>query len=241
LEEKNRCAVGFRENNSRASLAFQDGTPKDETVKNRQDFCQQIGLSKNNFYWLNQCHSSEIHTIRPKDLTLNREFFPPSGDGLITEIPNICKSIFTADCVPILFYDPKNHIAAAVHAGWRGTIQGIALKTIIQLTRDFGSQAGDIRGYIGASASPCCYQVGLELVQTFNEKFHDSKKVVLFKKGHGYIDLKEANKVILLRAGLKEEHVETSAHCTICSRLELPSFRREADQAGRLTSFIMLK
>src|SRR5262249_40487911 len=95
----------------------------------------------------------------------------PSGDALLTNQPGILLSVRTADCVPILFVDPARHVIAAVHAGWRGSLQRIAEKTVGEMRRALHSQPEELLAAIGPSIRACCYEVGQEVVEAFGGRF----------------------------------------------------------------------
>ncbi|HKR01353.1 MAG TPA: peptidoglycan editing factor PgeF [Pyrinomonadaceae bacterium] len=163
-------------------------------------------------------------------------------DALVTRTPRILVGVKTADCVPVLLGDERTGACAAVHAGWRGTLSSIVLRALESMTREYGTQAADLRAAIGPAANACCYEVGHEVINAFNETFPDSPH--LFKptrEGHALVDLQRANSEQLIGAGVSPERIHTAPLCTMCRTDLFFSYRREKrthGRTGRLMSVI---
>jgi hypothetical protein len=114
---------------------------------------------------------------------------------------------------------------AAVHAGWRGTVAGIAQHAVEAMRAQFGSLAADLHAAIGPGIGPCCYQVGPEVAARFG------------LQGRARVDLAGANRRQLIDAGVTPERIYASNLCTMCRPDEFHSFRRDKEAAGRLYSF----
>jgi len=141
----------------------------------------------------------------------------------------------TADCVPLLIGDPVTGAFAAVHAGWRGTLAGIGVVAVKRLKHEYGAQAEDLRVAIGASAGPCCYEVGKEVIDAFTEKFVDAERLFTpTKEGHARIDLLKSNKDQLVSAGVQAERIHTAPICTMCRPDLFFSYRREKSVNGKV-------
>ena len=157
-------------------------------------------------------------------------------DALITKEKNICIGITTADCVPILLFDPKKDIFAAIHAGWKSTCYSIVLKTIRLIMEKFGTEPSDLLAGIGPSISAEKFEVGDEVGRAFEEGGYDlsffSYRNRDTKKLH--IDLKEANRLQLLNAGVLFENIEVSELCTYSTPEQLFSARRQGFYSGRM-------
>lgn len=156
------------------------------------------------------------------------------GDALVTRCPGVLLGVRTADCVPILIADPIRRAVAAVHAGWRGTIAQVVRRTVETLAAEFGSNPSDLLAAIGPSIGPCCYQVGPEVARQFCGIFPERAEL----EGRAHIDLAEANRRLLVQAGVAEWRIGTGAPCTFCTP-GLHSFRRDHSQA-RMVSAIGL-
>ncbi len=152
------------------------------------------------------------------------------GDALITSKPGLYVGVRTADCVPILLVDERRRVVAAVHAGWRGTAAGIAMRAVERM----GGEARDVLAAIGPSICGQCYEVGAEVAARFARWFPETPQLTK-------VDLAEANRRQLLAAGLPESRIFCAGLCTICTVGEFHSFRRERDAAGRMVSAVAVK
>jgi len=155
-----------------------------------------------------------------------------SCDGLITNRNDVALTVTTADCVPIVLYDPIAACIAVIHAGWHGPAGKIVINTVNLMMKEYQSKPANILAYIGPSAGPCCYEVGHEVAVKFG------KNVVNY--GKIFLDLKEENEYQLLEQGLVKDHIETSEHCTICEENLFYSYRREGRTAGRMTAAVCM-
>jgi YfiH family protein len=148
----------------------------------------------------------------------------------------------TADCVPILIFDPVRKVVASVHAGWRGTVSKIALKTIRQMIAQFGSDPKDIVAGIGPSIHVHAYEVGPEVVKEVKKNFVHSTALLKpsLVEGKAYFDLWEANKMVLQESGIPEENIELMGLCSFEHVDLFYSARRDGLETGRMVSAISL-
>lgn len=194
-----------------------------------------MGLT--DLFFLNQIHSTEGVIIN-KDGRF--EPFSLQGDYLITNQKHIGIGVMTADCLPIIFYDNFHHIAAIVHAGWRGSVERIAIKVLSELQNHFGTKVEHVRIFFGPSAKSCCYQVGAEFekhLEPFSftdQMLHKEEKGIMF-------DLPLCNKLQLEHVGVAKEafHLQYNA-CTICDS-RYCSYRRDPDTRLRQMTIIALR
>jgi hypothetical protein len=163
-------------------------------------------------------------------------------DALITSHRNIPIGVVTADCVPILIEDRKQNVVAAIHAGWRGTVQRIVGNTIRRMLDQFGSDPEDIFAGIGPSISPEVYEVGEDVYTTFLQKGFDNQ--LIFREsqvtGKYFLDLWKANQMQMLENDVPECNVEISKMCTFTQNEILYSARRDTIITGRLAAIIKL-
>jgi YfiH family protein len=152
------------------------------------------------------------------------------GDALLSDSPGRFVGVKTADCLPILLVDERHRAVAAVHAGWRGTVSGVALSTLKAMAARWGTQASDLHAAIGPGIGPCCFEVGPEVAIQFGEPFQRTR-----------IDLEKANRRQLVEAGLAPDRIYTLGLCTFCRGDQFHSFRRDREQAGRMISVAGLK
>lgn len=168
-------------------------------------------------------------------------------DALVTGVPGVAVGVHTADCVPILFYNPQRRVVAAIHSGWKGTVQRISQKVLFVMKQQFGSRPEEIRVAIGPAIGPASFQVGEEVVQFFKEQgfpldeiwsFHPGRSGVPMADGH-HIDLFKANRWLLEEAGVPAANIQ---ECGIDSYTDTSFFsaRREGITCGRTISCIRL-
>lgn len=159
------------------------------------------------------------------------------GDALITDCAGTLLSIRTADCLPILIADVRNRAVAAVHAGWRGTLAGIAVKTVGALEARFGARREDLRVAIGPGIGPCCFEVGPEVAVQFSALFPERDDL----RHRTKLDLAEANRRELAAYGISPEQISSAALCTYCDDSLFHSYRRDSERSGRMTSAIGIR
>jgi YfiH family protein len=152
------------------------------------------------------------------------------GDALLEDAPGAVVAVKTADCIPILLVDQRRRAVAAVHAGWRGTVAGIARRAVEAMRERFGTDAGDVHAAMGPGIGACCFEVGPEVAAEFGGagRVHN---------GRVHIDLAAENRRRLLEAGVTDQRIYASNLCTKCLASDFHSFRRDREAAGRLFSF----
>lgn len=191
-----------------------------------------------------QTHGTELREINEDYFQLppnEKEAYLRGVDGVFTQLPQVCVGITTADCVPLLFFDPVKNAVAAVHAGWRGTCARIAEKMIFALVKQYGCNPLDIRVVIGPSISSAVYEVGEEVVAQFSAAGFDTNDIVDFRNNAFYLDLWKANSALLKSVGVKVEHIEIASICTYTEHERFFSARRLGIKSGRLLSGILLR
>ena len=190
-----------------------------------------------------QVHGSKVAIINRPDLTRDDL---EGYDAFITDLPGVAIGVRTADCVPVLLHDPRNHVIAAVHSGWKGTVQMIAMKTIGIMETRFGTKPEDLLAVIGPAIGPDSFQVGEDVAGKFKTAGFPMSEVWSFQgQGNGkpmsgghHIDLFKANRWILQECGVRNENIQVHAIDTYFD----PSFfsaRREGIQCGRNINAIM--
>jgi len=197
---------------------------RDGNLKNdeeaRKKFLDKFNLSFKNLIFLKQIHSKKIILIK------KRKSFPRIGDGMITKEKEIVLGVFSADCLPIFIFDQKREIIGLLHAGWKGSLKGIA-KEAIKILKKEGSNPKDVLVYIGPSISGKCYEVPKERAEIFSKKFKKFKSKIIKQKGEKYfLDLRKLNKLIFIEEGVLPKNIQISKICTFCNKNYF-SFRRE--------------
>jgi YfiH family protein len=167
---------------------------------------------------------------------------PPDADAVISDDPSVALVVRVADCAPILMADTRLGVVAAVHAGWRSTMQGIVRAAVESLAASYGSRAGDLIVGIGPSLARCCGEMGEEVVEAFRGAGHDRTSIERWfvrEPGHRpHFDLWQANRDQLERAGLHPDHVFVSGICTKTHHTRVHSYRAARQGAGRMVGAI---
>jgi len=159
-----------------------------------------------------------------------------TGDALITNAAGVWIGVRTADCIPILIADLRRRAVAAIHAGWRGTLAGVASRTIEAMRRRFATSPEDLAAAIGPGIGPCCYEVGSEVASQFASLFPERRDL----SGRTRIDLAEANRRQLAAAGVPASQIWTSGMCTCCLSERFFSWRRESHRAARMVAAALI-
>lgn len=197
--------------------------------ENRRRFFNAIGASAYAFASSHQVHGTEImYATEAGRYT--------GYDALITDKPGLLIGVTVADCVPILIYDPVHKAVAAIHAGWRGTVGGIVLKTLARMQQQFGTNAAQCYAYVGTCIDECAFEVGPEVAEQFDAAFKRADA----GSDKSFVDLKAANAHLMLTAGIPERHLDVSPFSTVLHNDTYFSYRAEKGQTGRLLAVIGL-
>jgi polyphenol oxidase len=234
-----RCEGGVSNGRYAAlNLSTRVGDNPEHVQENRSRLKDALGIPQDHIFFPDQCHTDRIREIG--ELTPQDEL--KETDGLITSEKGLCLCILTADCVPVLLYDPKQRAIAALHAGWRGTYKRIVCRAVERMVKTYGSNPEHILACIGPAISQECYEVGEDVSGHFRFLFSDHPEVVRksSQNGKDHIDLKESNSILLQRSGIKSNHIEISPVCTYSSSAQYFSARRDGIESGRFASGIML-
>ena len=156
-------------------------------------------------------------------------------DVIVSQAEGVLAGVKTADCVPILLGDPVTRAFAAVHAGWRGTLATAAVIAVDRLKKEYGAKSENLRVAIGASAGPCCYEVGSEVIDAFTSRFGSGANLfTTTRPGHAMVDLLKANRDQLESAGVVTERIHTAPICTMCRTDLFFSYRKEKSVQGKV-------
>ena len=163
-------------------------------------------------------------------------------DALVSGLENTLVGVKTADCVPVLLGDPQTRAFAAIHAGWRGTVESIVIKAIEKMKKEFGTNPKDLIAAIGPAATCQNYEIGQDVIDAFAEKFSESEKLFTpTRDGHALVDLHLANKNQLLNVGVAAENIYVAPFCTMERTDLFFSYRVEKKlygKTGRLLSVV---
>ncbi len=191
------------------------------------------------FIFPEQVHGANVAIITKKEY----KNIMGKADGLVTNLKDLYIGVKTADCLPILFYDPMKKIIGIAHAGWRGTLKNIsreAVKAMVSL----GAFKKDIIAVLGPHIKECCYDITEERKSVF-QKHLASQGVPLqgyqnHNDGKFYLDLEKINYYQLLKSGLYSANIESVGLCTYHHKDLFYSYRRDGQKSGRLINFICL-
>ena len=165
------------------------------------------------------------------------------ADGLVTDVPGLPLTQRFADCTPLLVYDPRRHVIGMGHAGWRGTVDGMAAALVQALSAEFGSHPADLVALVGPSIGPCCYEVGDEVAAAVRAALPDAATLLIHPAdqpaARPHLDLWAANAAQLHRAGVAQ--VEVAGLCPRCQRDTFFSHRGDGPVTGRFGAVMMLK
>jgi YfiH family protein len=162
-------------------------------------------------------------------------------DAIVSNAAGVLAGVKTADCVPILIGDPNTGAFAAVHAGWRGTLAGVAIKGLNRMITEYQTNPRDVRVAIGPAAADCCYEVGTDVIEAFRNSFPSQDLFTETRTNHACIDLLQANRSQLISAGVDPDKIHIAPLCTMCHTDLFFSYRREKNvrgKVGRLMSVI---
>ncbi|MBD3272755.1 peptidoglycan editing factor PgeF [Candidatus Dependentiae bacterium] len=223
------------------------GDSKDDCVKsdgqiNKEYFEKKLqDLKLDNLIFLKQIHSNKGICIDSPSL-LNKKLilFEQEGDFIITNQRNVGIGILTADCLPVVFYDPVNHVVGVVHVGWKGAVTNIISNVIKKLKKCFNTDTSKIKIYFGPSARVCCYQISNEFIKNF-DNCSFCEDIFLKKDGSLHLDLPKLVKNQLLDLGVPKGEINFDYNsCTICD-LRFHSYRRSNQDPGRQATIVALK
>lgn len=209
------------------------GDDLEHVVLSRRLYADCLGISPDRIWLPHQVHGTRVLSV-DSAMEAGQE-----ADAVITAERRLLVGVSTADCVPVILYDPKKQVIGAVHAGWRGTIGRIAEKAVAKMQDVYGCEPTDILAAIGPSISPEAFEVGDEVSDRFAEDGYADCVVSGFAKPH--VNLWAVNVRQLLAAGLRRENVDCSPVCTYGNSDILFSARKLGIRSGRIISAIMLK
>lgn len=209
----------------------------------RLQFCELMGIDLDHLAMPRQSHTTRVLIIGDDYLNASieqQEAMLEDVDALVTSLPDLCIGVNTADCVPIALADPSTGIIAIAHAGWRGTVGRIALKTV-EAMKSLGAKPCNILATMGASICANCFEVGDEVPQSF-EKAGFNLSTIMHRNpstGKAHINLQEANRQVLVDAGLLPLNITLPTACSRCQSNRYFSARRLGINSGRTFTAIM--
>lgn len=195
-----------------------------------------------------QVHGADVRVVQTKEEAKPAE--NERGDTIFCDVivsnaKHVLAGVKTADCVPILLGDPVTGAFAAVHAGWRGTLATAVLAGVERLAKEYDARPENLRVAIGAAAGPCCYEVGVEVIEAFTNRFeYGATLFTTTRPGHATVDLLQANRMQLESVGVSGERIHIAPLCTMDRTDLFFSYRKEKSlhgKVGRLMAVVARK
>ena len=230
------------------NLSFSVEDAKENVLENFRRIGECFGKTPEDFVLSKQSHETKVLKVGTKDrgkgITKDRDY--EGIDALITDEKGIILSCFSADCVPILFYDPIHKAVGACHSGWRGTKGKILQNVVEEMRKHFSSNPAEILIAIGPSICKEQYVVSEDLALSFLEDYPDlgedtASPIQRISKDKFQLDLWDLNRRIALNCGIKEEHISISGYCTMENPELFFSHRYSQGKRGLQGAFICLQ
>jgi YfiH family protein len=205
--------------------------------ENKLKLAEVLGIRTESLVFPKQTHTNCVAEISSMPVTKLDE-----TDALITNKPGLCICVQTADCVPILLFDPIKNVVSAIHAGWRGTVGKIVEVAVRKMISNYDSLPQNIVAAIGPSISSQVYEVGNEVAEAARNSI-PNVELTLHKNNSDrfYFNLWEANRQLLLACGLQTGNIEVLGECSFLEKEKFYSARRDGMNTGRMVSGIMLR
>ena len=226
---------GYLVNDDNVKIAFTNRNIDAKNSEDMKNFSAKYGFNHDNIVYNTQVHGADVRIVESiDDFTENGK----EADGLITNLRNTPLLIFTADCVPVVFYDKQQGVVSLAHAGWRGTYGNITGEMVDIMTDKYGCKVEDIKTIIGPSVSVDNYEVSYDLI----EKFAVLEVPNYYKEVDGkyYLDLWELNKELLKKCGILKDNIKIIDFCTVRDNDKFFSYRLDNATSKRIGTVIQL-
>lgn len=209
--------------------------------ENYRRVCALMGAGIDDCAVTKQVHGSVVRIVTEKDRHVCLSQVPYEADGIVTAVRGLPILCFVADCVPVLLCDSENGVIAAVHCGWRSSVQDI-LANAVEKMCSLGARPENICAAMGAAIGKCCFETDADVPEAISKYLGGETEGLweLRADGKYLVDLREANRRRLLSLGLKAENIDVSAECTVCSHDKYWSHRYTKGQRGSQAAAIVL-
>lgn len=216
---------------------------KENVMENYRRLARAEGFCKERFTLTDQVHADFIRAVdeRTAGMGMSKPSDIKNTDGLITALPETPLAAFIADCGGILLADPVHRAAAAVHSGWRGTLGRISANALRKMSDLYGTDPQDVIAAIGPCIGPCCYEVGAEVREAFLNAWQDDSMFKPGKNGKYMLDLWQANRLVLQKAGVPDRQIHCAEMCTMCRKEEFYSHRATGGKRGNMAAIIEIR
>ena len=215
------------------NLGMRWGDDKDKVEENRRLLAAHAGYDPEQLQIMRHVHGTAVWKVGEPIPD------PAEFDGLVCDRVGPVLGAFAADCIPLLFADPDARVIGSAHAGWRGTVGGVAANVIARMV-ELGAEPARIRVALGPSIGSCCFEVGPEVVEQFRATFGELPAMVVPGPVKPHIDLRVATRAVLERAGVLAHHIDDRPPCTKCDGDRFFSYRRDGRDGGVHMAFIAM-
>ena len=219
------------------------GDDKETIAANRRALCRLLDIPSSHLVFPHQTHGVDVRRIDRPFFGLSpseKSNYLEGVDAVITDMRGVCIGVSTADCIPVLLYDPVHQVTAAIHAGWRGTVERIVRRTVRVMTETYHTQPRDLFAVIGPGISLARFEVGQEVYDRFAQSDFPMEQIARrYAKWH--IDLPLCNRQQLIDSGLHEDRIHDCAICTYDHADRFFSARRLGIRSGRILTAIMMR
>lgn len=226
------------------NLGFSRGDERERVMENYRRMAAALDMPMERMVLSKQTHTTNVRVVTEADAGngIVRPLPYTDVDGLVTNVENLPLVTFYADCVPLYFVDPVNRAIGLSHSGWRGTVNRMGLHTLNRMAEEYGTKPDQVLACVGPSICRDCYEVSLDVALEFRQAFGEKAELLLDEKPNGkfQLDLWQANRQILLEAGVREEHLAVTDLCTCCNPTLLFSHRASGGKRGNLAAFLCL-
>ena len=226
------------------------GDDAEAIQKNRQLLCQSLAIQPDRLLMPHQVHGVEVRRVTQDffDLSASEQQEVLEGvDALMTDIKEVCIGVSTADCIPLIIYDPEHSAASVIHAGWRGTVSRIVRHTVQAMVETYGSDVSRLKAVIGPGISLQSFEVGDEVYTQFAEAAFPMESIssIMPAMNGGtqekwHIDLWACNRLQLIEAGLSSEQIQVAGICTYEHYEDYFSARRLGINSGRILTAVVI-
>ena len=226
------------------NLGVARGDDPEHVLENYRRYFGALGARQENMAMTRQVHGTYIHTVEPVDC--KPDPYAPErfdSDGLITNVPGVPLMVFSADCLPVLLYDPIEKVICALHAGWRGTVAEIAVKGVEKMVSDYGCSPENILAAIGPGISGCHFETHGEVPEAVRAVLtaeEADRCIIDHGTGKYHVDLKLVNAILLQKAGVLAENITVDPECTACNTEKYWSHRMVGGDRGSQVALIQL-
>ena len=218
---------------------------REAVLENRRRLAEALAIPPGRLLKPRQVHGVDCLVVGSAETAAGLpglEDSPLVADCLLTAEPDLYLFMTFADCVPVLLHDPTRGVVGLAHAGWKGTLAGIAQRAVLVAREAFGSRPEDLLVGIGPSIGPCCYEVGEEVAEAARRAFPKGADLLARVAGGSvHLDLWRANALQLEAVGVPAANIEIAGTCSACNVDRFFSHRREAGKTGRMGAVIGLR